>query len=97
MNDHTRRYADASENVRNKFLDPITGLLKATAAFCEDANQRASRAETTLEVLRPVWAQGYTSDSQAAQATANALAEIWQILGVDNQTAAMQRLRDILP
>jgi hypothetical protein len=45
--------------------------------------------------LRPVWAQGFTSDSQAAQANGNALSELWAELGVQNQTDAMQALYDL--
>jgi len=54
------------------------------------------RSNIALESLRPVWAQGYSSDSEAAQASAAALSEIWERLGVHNQTAAMQRLNDLL-
>jgi hypothetical protein len=48
-----------------------------------------------LERLRPHWAKGYTSDSVAAQSTITALNQIWSILGVDDQTAAMDRLRQL--
>lgn len=48
-----------------------------------------------LELLRPHWAKGYSSDSIAAQTTITALNQIWSILGVDNQTAAMDRLRQL--
>lgn len=49
-----------------------------------------------LEQLRPHWAQGHTSDSMAAQASTAALSSIWQLLGVDNQTAAMEKLRRVI-
>jgi hypothetical protein len=54
-------------------------------------------AETidALERLRPHWAMGFTSDSIAAQTTITALNQIWSMLGVDNQTAAMDRLRQL--
>lgn len=48
-----------------------------------------------LERLRPHWAKGFTSDSIAAQTTITALNQIWSMLGVDNQTAAMDRLRQL--
>jgi hypothetical protein len=48
-----------------------------------------------LERLRPHWAMGFTSDSIAAQTTISALNQIWSMLGVDNQTAAMDRLRQL--
>lgn len=53
----------------------------------------ANRSNESLESLRPHWAQGYSSDSMAAQAATSALAGMWELLGVDNQTSAMQRLR----
>ena len=48
-----------------------------------------------LEALRPHWAQGYSSDSVAAQAAVSALSELWRLLCVDNQTTAMGRLREL--
>lgn len=48
------------------------------------------------EAMRPHWAKGYTSDSMAAQAQTAALAQVWQLLGVDNQTACMQKLRELV-
>lgn len=48
-----------------------------------------------LRDLRPLWAQGYTSDSVAAQASAAALSQIWKALGVSSQTEAMERIRQL--
>ena len=45
-----------------------------------------------LEEKRPQWAKGYTSDSVAAQCSHDALFAIYKILGVSNQTEAMQKL-----
>lgn len=50
------------------------------------------RSNEALESLRPVWAQGWTDDGVAAQASSAALSSIWSLLGVDNQTAAMEAL-----
>lgn len=55
----------------------------------------AAETITALERLRPHWAKGFTSDSIAAQSTISALNAIWSMLGVDNQTAAMDRLRQL--
>lgn len=55
----------------------------------------AKQSVEALESLRPHWAKGYSSDSMAAQCTTAALAGLWQMLGVDNQTAAMDRLRKL--
>jgi hypothetical protein len=46
----------------------------------------------SLESMRPVWAQGHSSDSIAAQVSSAALAQIWDILGVTNQTEAVAKL-----
>lgn len=48
-----------------------------------------------LESLRPLWAQGFSTASQAAQGTGNALTQVWEFLGVTNQTAAMEALREL--
>lgn len=50
------------------------------------------RSVKTLESLRPHWAQGYTSDSMAAQASTAALSQLWEMLGATNQTEAVQRV-----
>ncbi len=67
----------------------------------EDAAARVALVDlitrkNALEALRPHWAQGYTDDSIAAQTATAALADIWELLGVDNQTAAMQALRRLV-
>lgn len=51
------------------------------------------RKVEALESLRPVWAQGFTSDSQAAQAWASSTKQLWDLLGVRNQTHAVLKLR----
>ena len=53
------------------------------------------RSNIALEVLRPVWAQGWTSDGEAAQASSAALSEIWEFLEVANQTDAMEALKKL--
>lgn len=45
-----------------------------------------------VESLRPQWAQGYTSDSMAAQSSSDALQSLWTKLRVNNQTDAMMVL-----
>lgn len=87
------RYQDAKERVVNTLLDPVLDLMKEANAAIEEAERRALQAEATLEALRPVRAHGFSSDSVAAQSLGNAVSEMWGILGVSNQTAAMERLR----
>ncbi len=59
-----------------------------------DENDELKRRIEGLESLRPVWAQGPTPESVTDQVNAAALASIWNLLGVDNQTEAMQRLHN---
>ena len=56
---------------------------------------RLERTIAALEKLRPLWAQGYSSDSIAAQAKTNALSSIWSYLGVQDQTACMAALKEL--
>ncbi|PRA46677.1 hypothetical protein [Brucella pituitosa] len=49
-----------------------------------------------LESMRPHWAQGYSSDSIAAQAATASLSKLWQILGVNNQTEAVKKLHTLI-
>lgn len=93
MTDAQRRLMHARFKVESFLVNPITELLDATAALVQAEKSRADAAEEALNVLRPVWAQGHTSDSLAAQAHGSALAEIWHYLDVDNQTDAMAKLR----
>lgn len=96
MTPEQRRYMHARQNVQEKLVNPVSELLEATSMLCAADRRRAEAAEALLEQMRPVWAQGYTSDSEAAQASSNALSELWGLLGVDNQTAAMEKLRGLL-
>ena len=76
------------------------GPIVETVSIPLDAYLRMQRKHerdiAALESLRPLWAQGYTSDSVAAQCASSALASIWAILKVDNQTETMQKLRQLL-
>ena len=51
-------------------------------------NEENDSIITHLESLRPHWAKGYTDESVAAQAATGALTELWEMLGVKNQTQA---------
>ena len=52
----------------------------------------ANKALRGLELLRPQWAMGYTSDSMAAQASSGALQHVYNALEVTNQTECMGKL-----
>jgi len=56
----------------------------------------ANRKIEDYEAMRPHWAKGYSSDSIAAQSATSALSTLWKMLGVPHQTAAVQRLRELV-
>jgi hypothetical protein len=96
MTEAQRAYMHARQRIDAVLLNPVTNLLDAAKALVADAEARAVSAEVALKEMRPVWAQGYTSDSQAAQGWSCAVAEMWAFLGAQNQTQAMERLRDLV-
>jgi len=57
---------------------------------------KLERRISALEQLRPVWAKGYSSDGEAAQITSSALSQLWEMLGVSNQTDAVKKLKSLL-
>ena len=77
-------------------------VIEAIAA--EEAGLKLAEAQivklreqvANLEKLRPHWAQGFTSDGVAAQTKTTALAQLWELLGVEDQTAAMAKLRSMV-
>lgn len=66
-------------------------LVKIDAYQCRiaDAERRAREAQTELEVVR-----GYKFDTPDFSAKI-ALTQLWDALGVRDQTAAMQKLREL--
>ena len=91
-----KRYSIARDRVKSVFIAPLAELLEATEYLVAEERLAAKQSREASEALRPVWAQGWTSDSSAAQASAAALSELWQLLGAENQTAAMDKLRHLL-
>ena len=51
MTDAQRRYADARRKVCEEVINPVVELLDTAHIALSEANQRAERAETRLEVL----------------------------------------------
>lgn len=77
--------------------DPLALLIAGYGG--EDQSAALREARSTIEVLeaaRPHWAQGYTSDGQAAQASSGALSALWKLLGAKHQTEAVQNLERLL-
>lgn len=77
-------------------------LIEENARYRPDEAERVEALEKALEAfkriegyetLRPVWAQGWTDDSSAAQASSAALGQLWKLLGATNQTDAVIKLK----
>lgn len=58
-------------------------------AECYDLREKLE----VVEKQRPYWAKGYSTDSIAAQVSGGALSELWELLGVSNQTDAVEKLQ----
>ena len=77
--------------LKDHWLSKIINLL-------DDQEKDISNLEKNiehLEELRPEWAQGYTSDSMAAQYSTDAKKQLWKLLGAEDQTQAVQAIRDL--
>ena len=97
MSDLLKIAADAENDCSCALWDYPEALRSAHVRIEElEAEQdRLSSKVDTLELLRPHWAQGYSSDSVAAQASTAALVAFWEILGVSDQTSAINALKDL--
>lgn len=88
MTDAERRYMHARRRVMDAHVNPIQDLLEQSLAVVNDYKRERDEARAVLEQLRPVWAHDIT-----LQAPANAMSEMWALVGAHNQTQAMKRLR----
>jgi hypothetical protein len=88
---------DEDVETMRSFAGRFTTTLTAQAAARILARlERAEKTVAALEQLRPVWAQGYTSESIAAQTSAAALSRLWKMLDARCQTDAVMKLRAAL-
>jgi hypothetical protein len=69
----------------------IYGCNEKIDALFEELREK-DRTIKALNSLRPLWAQGHSDDSIAAQVSYSALAQIFKALEVDNQTDAMKQI-----
>jgi hypothetical protein len=93
LTDHIAVFFDDKGHV---FEDEI--LCDEAADCIEELEAKLARSERrneALEELRPIWAQGWTEDSMAAQASGNALSTLWAMLGAENQTQAVSTLAEL--
>lgn len=81
---------------RKFILDERDRTFALILARAEVSEAKLAKAVEALETLRPVWAQGWSNESMAAQASASALAQLWQMLDASNQTQAVTKLRAVL-
>lgn len=70
--------------------------LERMARDIHAAYDSLQRQVDALEALRPHWAQGHSDDSIAAQTATAALAQLWEMLGANNQTEAAGKLRALV-
>ena len=78
----------------NECISGITviGYSREAVAIMQAKIEQANCHIEGLEQLRPAWAQGYSRDSIAAQASWTAITQLWAMLGVSSQTDAVQKL-----
>ena len=81
--------ADAIQGSSPYGLDDAARMLRQQQAEIE----ALKATNSAIEQQRPYWAQGYSSDSTAAQCATSAMSELHKLLGVDNQTDAVAMLR----
>lgn len=90
---------------RDATRDELLDAIADNFVVLNDANKRPTsislmrsrieKLERQLETersMRPQWAQGFTSDSMAAQSTSTAMHQLWKMLGASNQTEAIMKL-----
>ena len=87
----------------DKMIAEYTALQLRVEASKEELNRTKDhylevlrKQEDRYELLRPHWAKGYTSDSVAAQSHLDATLALWKLLGAKNQTAAVDKLKELL-
>jgi hypothetical protein len=96
MTNEQRRYAHARNDFKRFHVDKAQELIDAADGVFEAATLKVKETEQMMEELRPVWAQGFSSDSEAAQANGSALAQLWGMLGAVNQTEAVVSLETLI-
>jgi hypothetical protein len=81
----------SGEPISDEDLDNANFIARA----CNEYHNLKSQIEH-LETLRPYWAQGFSSDGIAAQTYLSAVLELYALLGVKNQTKAVEALQGLL-
>ena len=68
---------------------PVINMLRQQA----DRIAELEKQNEALEQLRPYWAKGFSNDSVAAQCTVSAMSELHKLLGANNQTDAVIKIK----
>lgn len=87
-----KAYGLALERLRET-QEPINNYIEESERLICELRLKLKQEKEYSESMRPHWAQGYSSDSMAAQASTSALSEVWDLIGVKDQTACMEKLR----
>lgn len=84
-------YSEARAAVIDKFVSPLVEFIEVTDLRMENAERRATEAEEAFDVLRDQ--RGLNEPDFVPRI---ALSQIWELLGVGHQTAAIDRLKGLL-
>lgn len=76
-------------------FEDMAGRLQIANGKLQAHKSRLAERCSALEKLRPIWAKGYSDESVAAQVASGALVELWTMLGVTDQTAAVLALKGL--
>lgn len=85
-------YAQARDALRAS-VSPVENYIETAEAIICELRLGLEQQKQYTERMRPHWAMGYSSDSEAAQTAISALSAVWEMLGVKNQTDCMGKLR----
>lgn len=103
---NTDSVCDAAEDyimdLESKLSSSESEHKRTLSLLCKEHKNRKQLNEeltTRIEILegyRPEWAKGHTDDSIAAQTMLAAMGSLWELLQVDSQTLAMQKLPKLI-
>ena len=87
MTEAERDFMHARHKVRTFLTHPIDAAFDAAAVVIDGLKAEVA----ALEAMRPIW----DDPANADYGPRIALTQLWQALGVTNQTAAMDRIRQL--
>jgi hypothetical protein len=75
---------------------PVTYYTEQEYLSLKDELDLTTKRLAAAEALRPQWAMGYSDDSMAAQIATSSLIQIYEVLGVQNQTDCINELYKLI-